>query len=162
MVKFRKTKTKTTATATDTTATDLDSLMKIFAAGVAAIQAGKTIQEAMEDGYVGLDDKPKGFIIYKTENHTGQVFFSDHHPVDGIDTFGHSTKKKDRFVEEGFKYDTYQDAFENLVDLLSRDWTELNNDTIVSLGIYDVEADKSVFSLIVNNPHNGADCVSLF
>lgn len=88
-----------------------------------------------------------GFIIVKKQNTSGQFFFSDHQPVDGIDTFGHSTKDKARMVREAYKYADFDDALQDLADLVASDANELVNDTIDSLGIYDVVKDKMVFTM---------------
>ena len=92
-----------------------------------------------------------GFIIVKKQNTSGQFFFSDHQPVDGIDTFGHSTKDKARMVREAYKYADFDDALQDLADLVSSDANELVNDTIDSLGIYDVAKDKMVFTMTLTH-----------
>ena len=94
---------------------------------------------------LGVTPKSKGFIIYKTQNTSSQYFFSDHQPVDGIDLFGHSTKDTKRMVREAYKYDTFADALQDLANLIADDSTELVNNTVKALGIYDVAKDKSVF-----------------
>lgn len=88
-----------------------------------------------------------GFIIVKKQNTSGQFFFSDHRPVDGIDCFGHSTKDVARLVREGYKYDDFDDALQDLAILCADDAMELVNDTIDSLGIYDTSKDKMVFTM---------------
>lgn len=92
-----------------------------------------------------------GFIIVKKQNTSGQYFFSDHQPVDGIDTFGHSTKDKARMVREAYKYEDFEDALQDLATLCSDDAMELVNDTIESLGIYDVDKDKMVFTMALTH-----------
>lgn len=141
---------------TKTNPVTIDDLMKLLQAGIAAVQAGQAVSDAMK--VVDTDDEPAptGFIIIKRENHTNQVFFSDHHPVDGIDTFGHSTQHTDRLVAEAFKYDSYDDAYDALMRLVDWDAGELDNDTLVGLGIYSVADDAIVFNMDIANPHNGA------
>lgn len=95
--------------------------------------------------------KAKGFIIYKTQNTSSQYFFSDHQPVDGIDLFGHSTKDIKRMVREAYKYDTFTDALQDLVNLVADDSMELINDTVKTLGIYDVAKDKAVFVMALSH-----------
>ena len=138
---------------TKTNPVTIDDLMKLLQAGIAAVQAGQAVSDAMKVVEVPA---PTGFIIIKRENHTNQVFFSDHHPVDGIDTFGHSTKHTDRLVDEAFKYDTYDEAYDALMRLVDWDAGELDNDTLVGLGIYSVADDAIVFNMDIANPHNGA------
>ena len=92
-----------------------------------------------------------GFIIVKKQNTSGQFFFSDHQPVDGIDTFGHSTKDKARMIREAYKYADFDDALQDLADLVASDAMELVNNTIDSLGIYDVAKDKMVFTMTLTH-----------
>lgn len=99
----------------------------------------------------GVTPRVTGFIIVKKQNTSGQFFFSDHQPVDGIDTFGHSTKDKARMVREAYKYADFDDALQDLADLVSSDANELVNDTIDSLGIYDVAKDKMVFTMTLTH-----------
>lgn len=92
-----------------------------------------------------------GFIIVKKQNTSGQFFFSDHQPVDGIDTFGHSTKDKARMVREAYKYADFDAALQDLATLCAEDANELVNDTIDLLGIYDVAKDKMVFTMALTH-----------
>lgn len=94
---------------------------------------------------------PAGYIITKIQNTSSQYFFSDHEPVDGIDSFGHSTKDISRMVREAYKYATFTDALQSLVELCHDDYLELVNNTIKALGIYSVADEKFVFTMDLNH-----------
>ena len=133
----------------------LEDLLAILKAGVAAIQAGQAVGEAIKVvDDTDMDDI--GFIIIKRENHTNQVFFSDHEPITGVDMFGHSTHHTDRLIREAHKYDTLDDARDALMHLIDWDAEELNNDNVVSLGVYSIEDDAIVFNIDIANKNNGA------
>lgn len=109
------------------------------------------IQAIVAEVVAAVTGTNEGFIIVKKQNTSEQLFFSDHRPVDGIDVFGHSTKKIDRLVDEAYHYDTFAEAFNDLIDLIADDKEELLNDTITGLGIYSIADDAIVFDMKVSH-----------
>ena len=111
----------------------------------------KTLIAQAVEAITGKDKKDTGFIIVKKQNTSGQTFFSDHRPVDGIDCFGHSTKDIKRLVKEAYRYDTFADALADLTALMAEDFAELVNDTLTDLAIFSVEANDIIFNIAVTH-----------